>query len=157
MLTRFSVSAFVAVLLTLTAASGSSQVVTSTKGARLQNPLDVGKEFLLPPSDRMVATIPLRADPRSTDFFPAIEVDILADGTRVVRGVLITQKPKDELLIYYEVDVAQGTYRTYRVPEGRPDIRRRDLLQLRQEAEANKITIQCNCPQDPATVRGARR
>jgi len=116
MLTRFSISGLVVVLLVVTASSGSSQVV-STKGARVQNPFDVGRAFLPPPSKQVVSTFSLRPDPRSTDVFAAFEIDLLANGTRVIRGVSITQKAKDEKLVYFEVDPAQGTYRTYRDPD----------------------------------------
>jgi hypothetical protein len=92
--------------------------------------------------------VALTPDSRNTDAFPALELDTLTDGRRVIRGVSISQKGLEERLIFFEVDPSAATYRTYR-PEDAPDVGPRELARHRAEATRRKIRIRCNCPQDP--------
>lgn len=129
-----------------TASPGFAQA--STRGHQLQDPLVVGRAFLHRPSADVVSTVALTPDSRNTDVFPALELDTLADGRRIIRGVSISQKGLEERLIFFEVDPSAATYRTYR-PEDAPDVGPRELARHRAEATRRKIRIRCNCPQDP--------
>jgi hypothetical protein len=112
--------------------------LAAQRSPRLLDPMVAGPSLLPAPQPDAVQTIRLEATRESWIRFPAFELDFLADGTRAIRGVLITQEPSVQQHIGFEIDPIAGTYRTYRLPD----------LPPRERPPSRPI--RCTC-EDPCT------
>lgn len=123
---------------------------SSTRGHPLEDPMVVGRSFLPPKHPEAVSSLTLRPDARSRTVLPAFEMDRLPNGKQHLRAVLISQKGKEERLIFFEIDAERGTYRTY-APEDLPERGPMELERLRRDSVDKLVTVRCTCATNPCS------